>query len=97
MRRLSSIIKDQKLERIDLLKVDVQHGEDRVLDGINEPHWSIVRQAVIEMQDRNKSLALIQDRLQTLGFETSVGQINLHRGTNIYYVYARKGDGGDCN
>jgi FkbM family methyltransferase len=48
VRTLSSIIQEQSITSIDYLKIDVEGDEIAVLEGINEPHWSMVRQVVVE-------------------------------------------------
>lgn len=48
VRTLSSVIREQGITSVDYLKIDVEGGEISVLDGIEETHWSIVKQVAIE-------------------------------------------------
>ncbi|GFH13539.1 methyltransferase, FkbM family/non-ribosomal peptide synthase domain TIGR01720/amino acid adenylation domain-containing protein, partial [Haematococcus lacustris] len=48
-RSLSQIIQEQGLQRVDLLKVDVERAEVKVLQGIAPQHWSILRQVSMEV------------------------------------------------
>lgn len=68
--RLSDFIAERKLERIDLLKVDVERAELEVLEGIDEGDWGKIRQAVIEVQsDVDKTLRYrIRALLDAKGF-----------------------------
>ena len=66
---LSSVISEHRLERIDVLKVDVEGAEVAVLQGITTAQWDIVRQVVVEVEyfatkDR------VVDMLEAHGFTT---------------------------
>lgn len=66
---LSSVIEEYRLERIDVLKVDVEGAEVAVLQGITPAQWDIVRQVVVEVEyfatkDR------VVDMLEAHGFTT---------------------------
>src|SRR6185369_15418287 len=49
LRTLSEIIRDNAIERIDLLKLDVERSELDVLSGIEDDDWKKIRQFVIEV------------------------------------------------
>ncbi len=51
LRTLSEIIRSEKLERIDLLKIDVQRAELDVLKGIADDDWQKIQQVVMEAHD----------------------------------------------
>ncbi len=53
VRTLSSIIKEQNVTGIDYLKIDVEGDEIAVLEGINEPHWPLIKQVVVEVHNEN--------------------------------------------
>jgi FkbM family methyltransferase len=66
---LSSVIEEYRLERIDVLKLDVEGAEVAALQGIAPGQWDIVRQVVLEVEyfatkDR------VVDMLEEHGFET---------------------------
>lgn len=48
---LSKIISDQKIERIDLLKIDVEKAEMDVLHGISASDWAKINAIVLEVHD----------------------------------------------
>ncbi|MFF8827755.1 FkbM family methyltransferase [Streptomyces sp. NPDC015131] len=51
IRRLSDVIAEEGVERIDMLKVDVQRAEAEVLRGLDEEHWPLVRRIALEVHD----------------------------------------------
>jgi FkbM family methyltransferase len=47
---LSAVIEEYRLDRIDVLKVDVEGAEVAVLQGITAQHWDLIRQVVLEVE-----------------------------------------------
>jgi FkbM family methyltransferase len=69
VRTLSGIIREYTVERIDLLKIDVEGAEMDVLAGIKEDQWPMIRQLSMEVDPANKHhVASLMDRLRSLGF-----------------------------
>jgi len=87
LRTLSSVIAEEGIERIDLLKVNVEKSELDVLRGLDSEDWSKIRQAVIEVDQRDhvEPITLLLERH---GFEVLVEQDPLLRHTELCYVYA---------
>ncbi len=50
-RRLSTMIVELGVDQIDLLKIDVEKSELDVLKGIDDVHWPLIRQVVVEVHD----------------------------------------------
>lgn len=79
LRRLSDVITEQQLDRIDMLKIDVQRAELDVLRGIEERHWPLVRQIALEVHDAPGTptagrLRTITDLLRRHGFTVTCGE-----------------------
>ena len=87
LKTLSTIIAEEGLDRIDLLKVNVEKSELDVLRGINDSDWPKIRQMVIEV-DLSQSLEPITGLLEKKGYEVLVEQDPLLRKTELCYVYA---------
>jgi amino acid adenylation domain-containing protein/FkbM family methyltransferase len=87
LRTLSSVIAEQGLERIDLLKINVEKSELNVLQGLGPDDWPKIRQLVVEV-DLQENLAPIMALLEGHGFEVLVEQDPLLRKTELCYVYA---------
>lgn len=50
-RRLSDVIAREGVDRVDMLKVDVQRAEAEVLRGVDEAHWPLIRRIALEVHD----------------------------------------------
>jgi len=87
LRTLSSVIAEEGMERIDLLKVNVEKSELDVLRGIDADDWPKIRQAVIEV-DQHDHVEPITQLLERHGFDVMVEQDPLLRHTELCYVYA---------
>src|SRR5947209_6865880 len=98
LRRLSDVIEEEKVERIDLLKVDVQRAEMDVLRGIDARHWIRIRQIVMEVHDGDSGptrgrVGEITELLTQQGFTVWSEQDKLLQGTDRFNLYAvREGD-----
>ncbi|MCB1057091.1 MAG: FkbM family methyltransferase, partial [Acidobacteria bacterium] len=68
---LSAVIDELGVERIDLLKIDVERAELDVLRGLRDDHWPRVDQVVAEV-DTRENLELIVALLGERGFEVRV-------------------------
>lgn len=89
IKTISEIIRDHKVERIDLLKIDVEKGELDVFLGIEVHDWQKVRQIAVEIHDLENRLKKITTLLKEHGFsEIRVDQEPLFKGSNIYNLYA---------
>ena len=87
LRTLSGVIAQQGIERIDLLKINVEKSELDVLRGLSEADWRKIRQLVIEV-DTEFNLPPIVDLLTDHGFDVAVEQDDLLKRTHLCYVYA---------
>jgi amino acid adenylation domain-containing protein/FkbM family methyltransferase len=87
LRTLSTVMADEGIDRIDLLKINVEKSELDVLLGIDASDWPKIRQLVIEV-DQRQHLDPILALLKNNGFEVIVEQDPLLRNTDLCYVYA---------
>ena len=85
---LSDVIASEGIDRIDLLKIDVERSEWDVLQGVKEADWPKIQQMVIEVHDEEGNLARITALLQTQGFQFHLEQEKLLQETNLYNIYA---------
>jgi amino acid adenylation domain-containing protein/FkbM family methyltransferase len=87
LRTLSEVIAEERIDHIDLLKINVEKSELDVLMGLNPDDFQKIRQMVIEI-DLQENLKPIADLLEQHGFEVLVEQDPLLRRTELCYVYA---------
>jgi hypothetical protein len=90
LRTASQVIAEHGVERIDLLKVNVEKAERDVLDGIEERDWPKVRQITMQVHDLDGRVEAMRAELAGRGFEVEVDQDPLLRTTDIFDLYARR-------
>jgi amino acid adenylation domain-containing protein/FkbM family methyltransferase len=101
LRRLSDVMREQGIEHIDLLKVDVQRSELDVLKGVADEDWQKIDQVVMEVhdgegQDTEGRVGEILHLLNRHGFEAVAEQDELLKQTDRYNLYAvRRSDRSD--
>ena len=88
VKRLSDIISAESIEKIDLLKIDVEKSELNVLQGIDDEDWSKIKQIIIEVYDKDGRLAEITELLTAHGYLLQVEQEESLETTPLYNVYA---------
>jgi FkbM family methyltransferase len=88
LRPLSAVIREQGVERIDLLKIDVQKAELDVLRGIADEHWPGIRQVVMEVHDLDGRLEQVTRLLEGRGFRVAVEQDEAVEGSVLYNLFA---------
>ncbi|HVG07844.1 MAG TPA: amino acid adenylation domain-containing protein [Thermoanaerobaculia bacterium] len=88
LRTLSEVIREQGVEWIDLLKIDVERSELDVLNGIEDADWPKIRQIVIEGHGYREEIAHLSDLLERRGFRVVAEDDGLLAGTGMFNVYA---------
>jgi len=90
LRRLSSVIREESLDRVDLLKIDVERAELDVLRGIDDRDWPLVGQVVAEVHDDQERLRTIVRMLEEREFLVTTEQDPIMRGTPVHMLYATR-------
>ncbi|MEV7071810.1 FkbM family methyltransferase [Streptomyces sp. NPDC091972] len=85
---VSELLRRHGVERVDLLKVDVERAELEVLRGVEEEHWPLVGAVVAEVHDEDGRLAAVRELLTAQGFTVDVRQDPLLADTVLYDVEA---------
>jgi amino acid adenylation domain-containing protein/FkbM family methyltransferase len=88
VKSLSRVIKENKIEIIDLLKIDVEKGELDVLAGIEEQDWGKIRRVVIEVHNVDGRLQGIISRMENHGYKVTCEQDTLYENTGLYNLFA---------
>jgi len=90
---ISGVMRRQGVERIDLLKVDVEGGELDVLAGVGAEDWKRIRQVVVEVSD-GATLGRITSLLEGHGFRVAADSTVVveeradGRSSYVYTLYA---------
>jgi FkbM family methyltransferase len=92
MRRLSAVLAEQRVDRVELLKIDVEGGELEVLRGIDAPDWPRIRAVVLETQGPTEPADPVADLLRGRGFDVVCRQPETLRGTAYRYIYGTRPD-----
>lgn len=89
---ISHIITEYTIERIDLLKIDVEKAERYVLDGIKDGDWDKIDQIVMEVHEANiPFLDDLKSLLVSRRYQVVVEKEESFTNNNIYNFYARRG------
>ncbi|HEX8185311.1 MAG TPA: amino acid adenylation domain-containing protein, partial [Blastocatellia bacterium] len=94
LRTLSGVIGEEGIERIDLLKVDVENAEYEVLQGIKESDFQKINQLVLAVHDVDGRLAKIAELLKAHGYEVNFDQDKSLQNTALYNLYAVRASNG---
>lgn len=88
LRSLSEIIREEGVERIDLLKIDVEKSELDLLAGVDEADWSKIRQVVMEVHNVDGRLERIREMLASHGLAVALEQDAWAKDTSNVNLYA---------
>ncbi|MCP5049141.1 MAG: amino acid adenylation domain-containing protein, partial [bacterium] len=89
IKTLSQVIRENEIDTIDLLKIDVEKSEADVLKGIDEPDWGRIRQLVVEVHDSHGRLEEITQLLKGHGYDVIAEQEEELGSTKLVNLYAK--------
>lgn len=94
LRPLSDIISENKIERIDLLKIDAENYEREVVAGIKYSDWDKIQQVSMEIHTHIKGgenlLNEISELLKTKKFQVNVDKDSRFGSMGVFMLYAKK-------
>lgn len=91
VRTLGQALEGYRIDRIDLVKIDVEKAEWQVLAGIDDEQWRRIDQVVMEVHDIDGRVASCVSLLESKGFNVVVDRNQDLLNTDMYGVYARRG------
>ncbi|GAA2613573.1 hypothetical protein GCM10010399_50540 [Dactylosporangium fulvum] len=86
--RLSTLLRRAGIDRVDLLKVDVERAEWDVLCGIDAGHWPLIGAVVAEVHDIDGQLDRVVRLLRERGYTVEVGQDPSFAGGSVHLLHA---------
>jgi FkbM family methyltransferase len=87
---LSEVLREFAVERVDLLKIDVEGAELDVLRGIVHEDWPKIASIAAEVHDVNGRLGTIRRMLEDAGFRVEAQQEWPFVGTHLHLVRATR-------
>lgn len=93
VKKLTQFIHEEGIEKIDLLKIDVNGSELDIINGIQKEDFSRINQVVIEVPLGGEKLEIIKNILESCGFsKVTVEEQDpvINKGLSYYIVYAVK-------
>jgi FkbM family methyltransferase len=66
---VSEVLREESIEGVDFLKIDVEGAELDVVRGIRPEHWQRIRRVSVEVHDSNDRLRTIREILEGPGFD----------------------------
>jgi FkbH-like protein/FkbM family methyltransferase len=88
---VSDIIRENRIEKINLLKIDAEKSELDIIKGIEDRDWPKIDQIVIEIHDRTReAVKRVQDLLGERGYRCTVEQETLLEHAGLFNVYATR-------
>jgi nonribosomal peptide synthetase DhbF len=83
---LSDVIRENGIDHVDLLKIDVEGSEIMVLEGIHEDHWPMIRALVAEVHEKNLKEFVTRCQAQYKR-QVYVEQTKDMKNTSLWMVY----------
>ena len=82
------MIKENGIDKIDLLKIDVEGDELEVLKGIHKHDWELIRQFVIEVHNTKAYMQQLIELLEERGLKPSIeaGTTDSLGNANLYCI-----------
>lgn len=85
---VSELISNHRLEKVSLLKIDVERSELDVIRGISADHWPLIERVVAEVHDENDRLSEIVEFLERRGLSVQTRQDPLLIGSEVHELHA---------
>ena len=90
LKTLSYVIEKLHIKKIDLLKIDCEGNELKVIKGLDDNNWPIIEQLIIEVHDIENRLDIILDILKEKNYKVNVIKEPSLNKTNLHNIFAIK-------
>lgn len=88
MKTMSEVIREENIQKIDLLKIDVEKAEMDVLKGIQENDWAKIKNIVLEVHSE-ADLRTVRNILVGRGYTLMVEQAEQLSSSGIFNCFAK--------
>ena len=94
LKTVSQIISENKIENINLIKLDAENAERQVLEGIVDSDWEKIQQLSIEVHtnipDGNTLVPFIMNLLKSKGFTLDLDTNSRFSNVGVHMLYATR-------
>jgi len=90
LKTLSYVIANNSIDKIDLLKIDCEGNELKVLEGIDDIHWPLIKQVVLEIHNIDDRLNKTIKILKTHQFKLKIEKEPSLKETDLFNIYAKR-------
>jgi FkbH-like protein/FkbM family methyltransferase len=88
---VSDMIREHRIDRIDLLKIDAEKSELDIIKGIGDGDWPKIDQIVVEIHDPTRAaIKHVEELLIKKGFRCAVEQETLLERAGLFNLYATR-------
>jgi len=88
---ISDIIRENQINKVDLLKIDAEKSELDIIKGIEDSDWPKIDQIVIEIHDKTgEAVKRIEELLRGKGYRCIVEHEKLLQHTGLFNLYATR-------
>ena len=88
---LSDIVRENQIQKIDLLKIDAEKAELDIINGIEDQDWPKIKQIVLEIHDPTReAIKRIERLLVEKGYRCAVEQETLLEHAGLFNLYASR-------
>lgn len=85
LRTLADVLREHRIGRVDLLKIDAEQSEGHILEGLPGEDWPKVRQVIVEVHQGEEATRQIVGLLEGRGFTTAVDPNPALPGLSLVY------------
>ena len=87
---ISNFISNNSIGKINLLKIDCEGSELKVIEGIKESDWDKIEQLIIEVHDIDGRLEYMKNLLKSKGYKIFINREESLIETNLYNIFANR-------
>jgi len=90
LKTLAYVIDYYSITKINLLKIDCEGNELKVINGIKKENWDLIDQVVVEVHNIEGRLDYMSNILKNIGFEIKIVKEPSLKETNLFNIFAVK-------
>lgn len=89
---MTAVITSRDIERVDLLKIDIEDAALEILERIGEAAWPKLKQIAVNIRGDSKVLREVVGLMELRGYNVATDEDVSHRGNRIHRIFAVRSD-----